>query len=209
MSQTVTDIDAQTFTPRFILDEIRERIRKEMEPETYAHAERTAEVARRLAVAHGEDPDRAELAGLVHDIADRFSDRELLRLADHYAVPVSLTEARIPKLLHAKVGAEMLRESGIRDEELLDAVREHITGGPRMSLLAKITFVADKIEPNRDRHYGGLDPLREVAMRDLDDAILQLYAWRMDELVAAGQPIHDQLTTSRNRLIERMLARGR
>ncbi len=167
MSQTVTDIDAQTFTPRFILDEIRERIRKEMEPETYAHAERTAEVARRLAVAHGEDPDRAELAGLVHDIADRFSDRELLRLADHYAVPVSLTEARIPKLLHAKVGAEMLRESGIRDEEL------------------------------------------EVAMRDLDDAILQLYAWRMDELVAAGQPIHDQLTTSRNRLIERMLARGR
>jgi len=192
-----------------IVDQIRERLRREMTPDTYAHAERSAEVARKLAIEHGEDPDRAEFAGLVHDIADHLSDRELLRRADSYGIAVSLTEARIPKLLHAKVGAEMLREMGVRDEELLDAVREHITGGPRMSLLSKITFVADKIEPHRDRHHGGLDPVRTTAKTDLDEAILQLYAWRMDELVAAGQPIHDQLTTSRNRLIERMLARGR
>jgi predicted HD superfamily hydrolase involved in NAD metabolism len=189
--------------------EIRERMRREMEPDTYQHAERTAEVARQLAVAHGEDPDRAEVAALVHDIADRFSDRELLRLADHYGVPVNLTEARIPKLLHAKVGAEILRDSGVRDEELLDAVREHITGGPRMSTLSKITFVADKIEPHRDRHYGGLNPVREIARVDLDEAILQLYAWRIDHLVQEGRPVDDTLTTSRNRLIERMLARGR
>jgi predicted HD superfamily hydrolase involved in NAD metabolism len=180
-----------------------------MTSDTYGHAERAAEIARRLAEVHGEDPDRAELAGLVHDIADRFGDRELMRLAEHYEIPITLTEARIPKLLHARVGAEMLREMGVRDQELLDAVREHITGGPRMSLLSKITFVADKIEPHRDRHYGGLDPVREIAIVDLDQAILQLYAWRMDELVAAGKPIHDQLTTARNRLIERMLARGR
>src|SRR3954467_15296845 len=85
---------------------MRDKLRREMEPETFAHAERTAEIARRLAVAHGEDPDRAEFAGLVHDIADRLSERELLRLTDHYGIPVTLTEARIPKLLHAKVGAE-------------------------------------------------------------------------------------------------------
>jgi predicted HD superfamily hydrolase involved in NAD metabolism len=202
----------QTYTPTYALSigDVRERLRHEMEPDTYGHAERTAEIARRLAIAHGEDPDRAELAGLVHDIADRLSERELLVLAERYDIPVSLTEARIPKLLHAKVGAEILRRDwGITDEELLDAVREHITGGVRMTPLGKLTFVADKIEPFRDRHYGGLDPVREMAEVDLDEAILQLYAWRMDELVAARQPIDDQLTTSRNRLIERMLARGR
>lgn len=202
----------QTYAQSYPLSigEVRERLRREMEPDTYAHAERTAEIARQLAIAHGEDPDRAELAGLVHDIADRFSERELLVLAERYDIPINLTEARIPKLLHAKVGAEILRrEWGIVDEELLDAVREHITGSVRMTPLAKLTFVADKIEPFRDRHYGGLDPVREIAQVDLDEAILQLYAWRMDELVAARQPIHDQLTTSRNRLIERMLARGR
>ena len=201
MTQTIVE----TISPT----EIRERMRREMEPETYQHAERTAAVARQLALVHGEDSDRAEVAALVHDIADRFSERELLRLADHYGLPVSLTEARIPKLLHAKVGAEMLRESGVRDEELLDAVREHITGGPRMSTLSKITFVADKIEPYRDRHFGGLDPVRDLAMVDLDGAILQLYAWRIDHLVQEGRPVDDTLTTSRNRLIERMLARGR
>jgi predicted HD superfamily hydrolase involved in NAD metabolism len=199
----------QTIVEMISPAEIRERVRREMEPDTFQHAERTVEVARQLAIAHGEDPDRAEVAALVHDIADRFSDRELLRLADHYDIAVSLTEAHVPKLLHAKVGAEMLRESGVRDEELLDAVREHITGGPRMSLLSKITFVADKIEPYRDRHYGGLDPVREIALRDLDEAIMQLYAWRIDHLVEEGRPVDDALTTSRNRLIERMLARGR
>jgi len=199
----------QTIVETVSLTEIRERMRREMEPDTYQHAERTVAVARQLAVAHGEDPDRAEVAALVHDIADRFSDRELLKLADNYGIPVSLTEARVPKLLHAKVGAEMLRASGVRDEELLDAVREHITGGPRMSTLSKITFVADKIEPHRDRHYGGLNPVREIAMTDLDAAIMQLYAWRIDHLVQEGRPVDDTLTTSRNRLIERMLARGR
>lgn len=197
----------QTYT--MDVKEIRERLRKEMEPDTFAHAERAAALARELAVAHGEDPDRAEMAGLVHDIADRYSDRELLTLAQRFDLPISLTEARIPKLLHGRVGAELLRESGVRDEELLDAVRDHITGSPRMSTLSKITFVADKIEPLRDQYYGGLDPVREIAMADLDEAILQLYAWRMDKLVREGRPIDDRLTAARNRLIDRMLARGR
>jgi predicted HD superfamily hydrolase involved in NAD metabolism len=203
----MTQTYAQSYnsTPGEILD----RVRKNMEADALAHSERTAVVARQVAEAHGVDPDRAEFAALVHEIADGYSDRELLRLADHYGLPINLTEARVPKLLHGRVGAEVLREAGVTDEELLDAVGEHTTGGPRMSPLSKVLFVADKIEPHRDRHYGGLDPVRKIAMVDLDEAILQLYAWRMDDLVAAGQPIHDQLTTSRNRLIERMLARGR
>lgn len=186
--------------------EIRERLRGEMEPETYAHVERTAELARQLAVAHGVDPERAELAGLVHDIADHYSDRELLELAERYGIALSITEARIPKLLHARVGAEILREAGVTDEELLDAVREHITGGPRMSRLSKVLFVADKLEPHRDRYYGGLDPVREMAMVDLDEAIMRLYAWRMTQLVREGRPVDDRLTVARNRLIDRMLA---
>jgi predicted HD superfamily hydrolase involved in NAD metabolism len=190
--------------------EIRERLRREMEPDTLAHAERAAEVARELALVHGVDPDRAELAGLLHDIADRQSDRELITLAQRYDLPITLTEARVPKLLHGRVGAEILqREWGITDEELLDAVREHITGGVRMTTLSKITFVADKIEPLRDQYYGGLEPVREIAMVDLDEAIMQLYAWRMDRLVRQGQPVEDKLTAARNRLIERMQARRR
>lgn len=192
-----------------ILSEIRERVREEIEPDAFAHSERTAVLARQLAEAHGVEPDRAELAALVHDIADRYSERELITLAQRYGLPVNLTEARVPKLLHAPVGAEILREAGVTDEELLDAVRDHITGGPRMSPLSKVLFVADKLEPHRDRHYGGLDEAREIAMVDLDEAIMRLYAWRMDRLISEGQPVDDKLVTSRNRLIDRMLARRR
>lgn len=121
-------------------------------------------------------------------------------------VDVSLTEARVPKLLHGKIGAEVLRrEWGITDDELLDAVRDHITGGVRMSPLAKVLFVTDKLEPERDRHFGGLDPIRQLAMVNLEAAMLKLYAWRMDQLLGAGKPVDNALVTARNQLIERML----
>ena len=190
--------------------DVRDRLQRELAPDTLAHVYRTAELARTLAIAHGVDPDRAEIAALIHDVADAYSDRELLMLADRLEIPVSLTEARVPKLLHGAVGAEILRrEWGISDEEILDAVRDHISGSPMMTRLAKVLFVADKLEPERDRHYHGLDPIRELAMVDLDAAVLKLYAWRMSELVAAGRPVDERLVQARNVLIERELAARR
>jgi predicted HD superfamily hydrolase involved in NAD metabolism len=186
-----------------ITTDIRTQIASELAPDIAAHARRTAELARELATIHGVDPERAELAALAHDIADRYSDRELLVLAERYGIPISLTEARVPKLLHGPVGAEILRrEYGIRDEELLDAVRDHISGGPHMSTLAKVLFVADKLEPERDRHYHGLDSVRALARENLDQAMLRLYAWRIDELIDAGRPIQERMVTGRNVLLD-------
>lgn len=190
--------------------DLRERLERALGPDTLAHVYRSVEVARALAVAHGVDPDRAELAALLHDVADGYSDVELLALAERYEIPFSLTEARVPKLLHGEVGAEILRRDwGITDEELLDAVRDHTTGSVRMSPLAKVVFVADKLEPEREHHYGGLDAIREIALADLDEAILRLYAWRMGDLVKARRPIDDKLVAARNRLIERTFATRR
>jgi predicted HD superfamily hydrolase involved in NAD metabolism len=196
--------------PELTCSLVRERLERDLPSETLAHASRCADLARLLASAHGVDPDRAELAALLHDIADAYSDVELLILAERYDIRVSLTEARVPRLLHGKVAAEILRrEWGITDEELLDAVGEHTTGGVRMSPLAKVTFIADKLEQKRDRHNGGPDPIREMAMIDLDQAVLKLYAWRINELVRAGRPIDDSLVAARNRLIENTLATQR
>jgi predicted HD superfamily hydrolase involved in NAD metabolism len=191
--------------PTLVAFNIPARLAREMTAEALAHSQRTAELARELAVIHGVDPDRAELAALIHDLADGFSDRQLLERAEKYGIPVSLTEARVPKLLHGAVGAEILREEwGITDEELLDAVRYHISGNTLMTQLAKVLFVADKLEPHRDRHYGGLNKVRELAQIDLDQAILQLYAWRVSELVDTGRQVHEQLVTARNVLLERV-----
>jgi predicted HD superfamily hydrolase involved in NAD metabolism len=189
------------------IDQVRTRLGETVSAETRGHVERTAKVARELAVAHGVDPDRAELAALVHDVADALSERELMSRAERYGMYASLTEARVPRLLHAPVGAEILKQDwGITDDEILDAVRFHITGASVMSPLVKVVFVADKIEPLRDQHYGGLEQIRELAYRDLDEAILKLYAWRMSSLAQANQQVAEEFVTSRNALIEQTLA---
>src|SRR2546428_4302720 len=100
--------NAATLEPLSHFD-LYERLRSEVSAETLAHVERTAVTARELAAAHGVDPDRAELAAMLHDVADGYSERELLQLADRYGIEVNLTEARVPKLLHGKIGAEILR----------------------------------------------------------------------------------------------------
>lgn len=186
------------------LESVRARIREVLSKDTFAHVQRTATLARELAEAHGEDPDRAELAALVHDVAHDLNEKALLHFAQQHQVPLTLTEARVPKLIHGAVGASILyREWGIRDEEILDAVRFHISGSATMGTLAKIIFVADKLEPERDHFYGGLGPLREMARVDLDQAILQLYGWRMNQLVTNAQPVHEDLSSARNALLER------
>src|SRR5207245_2259341 len=91
---------------------------------------------------------------------------------------------------------------GITDEEILDAVRFHLSGTTHLSPLAKVVFLADKLEPDRDKFYGYLGPIRELAKHDLDRAILQLYGWRMSQLVLHGAPVHEDLAAARNALIE-------
>ena len=196
-------------TGSLVTSDLLQRLGAELDAETLAHSERTAELAVQLGEHHGVDPERARLAALIHDVADCYSERELLVLAERYGIDVSLTEARVPKLLHGKIGAEILRRDwGITDDELLDAVRDHITGGVRMGPLARVLFVADKLEPERDRHFGGLDPIRQLAVVNLEAAMLKLYAWRMDQLIGAGKPLDNALVRARNQLIERTLGSG-
>jgi predicted HD superfamily hydrolase involved in NAD metabolism len=192
-------------TPTMTTTDVRARIAQLLEPTLLAHVEATATLARELAELHGVDPERAELAALLHDLADHYSEPELLALAEQYGIEVSLTEARVPKLLHAPVGAELLRrEWGITDEELLDAVRHHVSGHRFLSRLGKVLFVADKLEPSRDQHYGGLQGIRDLARIDLEAAMLRLYGWRVNELVDTDRPIHEHLITARNLLLEQV-----
>jgi len=189
---------------------VKARLEDTVGPQTLAHVLETANIAWELAAIHDVDPGRATLAALVHDIADPMPTHELLARAERYGIPVSLTEARVPRLLHAPVGAELLREEwGFADEEILDAVRYHVTGASIMSPLVKLIFVADKIEPTRDRHYHGLDGIRELAQTSLDAAVLKLYGWRVSNLIAGGQPVHERMVAARNSLIERTLATER
>jgi HD superfamily phosphohydrolase YqeK len=94
---------------------------------------------------------------------------------------------------------------GIDDRELLDAVTTHTTGDVRMTPLAKILFLADKLEPVRGKPPVELETIRELAWIDLDQALFGVYAWRIREVVSRDEHIDERLLAARDRLIERSL----
>jgi len=143
--------------------------RERLSDKRYAHTMRVAETIERLAKLHGLDPERARLAGLLHDTAREVGKEELLRAAEEDGLPVGVFERERPILLHGPVAAKLAREDlGVEDVVILDAVRAHTTGEPGMGPLALALFVADKIEPGREQP--GVEDLRELASVSLHRA---------------------------------------
>jgi predicted HD superfamily hydrolase involved in NAD metabolism len=170
------------------------------------HVERVVAEADRLAAGLKElDREQVELAAWGHDIARALSRRELLARARGFGLEVSPVEEEAPILLHGPVGAEILRqEHGIDDPEVLAAARFHSTGRAGMSLLEKVIFVADKIEPGKVRAKPALARVRELADRDLDAAILEYLDQMLMVASEENWTLHPQAVAARN---ERLLAR--
>jgi len=170
------------------------------------HVERVVAEADRLTGGFKElDREQVELAAWGHDIARALSPQELLARARGFGLEVSPVEEQAPILLHGPVGAEILRrEYGIDDPEVLAATRFHSTGRAGMSLLEKIIFVADKIEPGKVRAKPALARVRELAERDLDAAILEYLDQMLMVASEENWPLHPQAIAARN---ERLLAR--
>ena len=133
------------------------------------HVIGTAETARALAERWGADPDVAHRAGILHDITKALGGREQLHLCDKYGMMLTPFQRENPKLLHAKTGAVVAREIFGESEDLAQALWWHTTGRARMSVLEKILYIADYMEPNR--RFAGVEKLRELVWTDLDAAV--------------------------------------
>ncbi len=136
----------------------------------FAHVLRVARFAERLAFTHGEDAERARLAGLYHDIARLYSAERLLAECRARALPINAFELANPIVLHARLGAEIARERfGVADEAILSAIRKHTVADGQMSRLDVILYLADGLEPGRA--YAERAGYAAVALRDLDAAM--------------------------------------
>ena len=155
-----------------LLHIVRKRVKKALDKDRWEHTKGVAYTACCLAMAHGADMEQAMLAGFLHDCAKCIPNEEKLALCKKYKVDLTDVEKRNPYLIHAKLGAYLAKKDyGVDDPEILHAIRVHTTGAPEMSLLDKILFVADYIEPDRDKARR-LGELREKAFRDLDETLL-------------------------------------
>ncbi|AGL02711.1 bis(5'-nucleosyl)-tetraphosphatase (symmetrical) YqeK [Desulfoscipio gibsoniae] len=153
--------------------------------------------ASRLAELYGADREQAAIAGLLHDCGRDLPGEELLALARQHLVPVDDIEEALPVLLHAPVGALLARQQfGVEDEAVLRAIDLHTLGGETMTLLDKIVFVADKMEPGRV--FPGVAELRQIAQQNLDRAVLWCFDAAITLSVRNGELIHPRAVHARN-----------
>ncbi len=135
-----------------------------------------------MAMVHGADVEKARIAGLLHDCAKGLPTKEKLEKARKHGLPVSKYEEKNPDMLHAKLGAFYARyKYDVMDEDILDAICYHTTGRPNMTLLEKIIFVADYIEPNR-KTLKEMEEIRREAFTDLDKCVVHILKNTLDYL---------------------------
>lgn len=153
---------------------IRKKLEKTLDEDRFEHTLGVADTSRMLAHLNGEDADKAYLAGLLHDCAKSLSNKEKIKLCEKHNIDISDVEYENPGLLHAKAGAIVAKEEyGIDDEDILNAISSHTTGRPGMSLLEKIVFIADYIEPGR-AYRPMINELRALAFADLDKCLVSI-----------------------------------
>lgn len=165
------------------------------------HVDRSRRVARELAEGHGVDHDRVDLAVAAHDLARALKPDSILAEARRLDLAVHPVEARMPILLHGPVAARWLEtEAGVEDEEVLEAVRHHTTGRKGMSKLAKVVFLADKLDPQKVAAKGHLERVEALAADSLDAALLEYLNAELAHLLGHGALIHPDSLELRNEL---------
>ena len=156
------------------LEKYQKKLQKQLDKGRYEHTLGFMYTCAALAMAYHYDMEKAMLAGLLHDCAKNIPNDKKLELCKKHHIEVTEVERENPFLLHAKVGAWVAKKKyDIRDEEILHAIKVHTTGEPAMQTLDMILFIADYIEPCRDK-AANLEQIREMAFRSLEQTVEQI-----------------------------------
>lgn len=181
------------------LEEYKAIIQPLLSEKRYYHSLCVSKAAKELAKKYGADVQKAEIAGILHDIMKDLPPEQQLEKMKQYGVRLTEVERSAQKLWHAMLGTAYLKnELHIEDTEILGAVRYHTTGRANMTLLEKILFIADFISADRD--YFGVDNLRKAAEINLDEAMLEGFVYTITDLTEQRKAIHPDTIAAYNQV---------
>lgn len=168
--------------------------------ERYLHSVRVMEEAIKLARVFNGDIDKAAIAGLFHDCGKFEDEYELLKKAYDFDIIQSDIHIDNSALIHGILGSVIARqEFQIEDIDIINAIRYHTTGRPNMTLLEKIIYISDYIEPGRK--FPGVDEIRKLAYKDINKALLKAMDRSINYLIDKGLYIHPDTLNARNYLV--------
>jgi len=172
----------------------------QLRPARFRHSREVSRTAVRLAERWGVEVEKARIAGILHDCARNLKGEALFSAAIQNGLEPSKLERLQPALLHAPPGAIIAeRRFGVVDPEILRAIRYHTTGAAQMTMLDKVIYLADYIEPGRN--FVGVERVRELAETDLDAALLAAYDNTIIYVLAGGALLHQDTVAGRNWLL--------
>lgn len=176
-----------------------EIVNEQLTDHRYQHTIGVMNSAIELAERFGADVKKAEMAAIFHDYAKFHPKEEMKACIIAKDMPSDLLEYN-SELWHAPVGAYLVETKvGITDREILEAIRYHTSGRANMSLLEKVVYLADYIEPGR--HFPGVEEVRELAQRDLDEALIQAVKNSILFLMKKNQSVYPLTLTMYNDLV--------
>ncbi|WP_426984207.1 bis(5'-nucleosyl)-tetraphosphatase (symmetrical) YqeK [Brevibacillus borstelensis] len=175
------------------------QVRAQMHEKRYQHTLGVAETARQLALQYGADPDKAELAGFLHDYCKCWPVERMRDVLIRHDLPADLLNGD-KELWHSFAGAIVIQtEMNVSDPDIIQAVRYHTTGRVGMTLLEKIVCVADYIEPNR--FFSGVETIRSLASQDLDKALAQALGSTIQHLIQQKKTVYPLTLLAYNDLV--------
>ncbi|MCH1625008.1 bis(5'-nucleosyl)-tetraphosphatase (symmetrical) YqeK [Fredinandcohnia quinoae] len=174
-------------------------VKQQLTEHRYLHTIGVMETAIELANKYGADPQKAELAAIFHDYAKFRPKEEMKKIIIEQNMSQDLL-VHNTELWHAPVGAFLVEtEVGINDHEVLNAIKYHTSGRMNMSILDKVIFLADYIEPGR--HFPGVEEVREIAKYDLDTALILSLRNTIQFLLGKTQPVYPDTVLTYNALL--------
>ncbi len=174
-----------------------DKLKYELDISRYEHSVNVMETSGLLAQHYGCDVAKAKLAGILHDCGKNYKGDEARAYVQKIGYQADEIEWAQPRLLHGIIGEYLARaEYGVSDEEVLSAIRWHTTGKAGMTMLEKIIYIADYIEPARS--FEGIEAMRKMAFEHLDHCVVLCADSTIGYILKKGVLLHGKTVETRN-----------
>jgi len=188
-------------------EKIIEYLKENLKEARFVHSIGVMDMAVKLAKIHSVDIINAKFAGLLHDVAKNMTNAELISYCNENGIALDSIKLESPGMLHADVGADIAKKKFLANDEIVQAIKYHTLANEEMADLDKIIYIADLIEEGRD--LPGLEPIREVAYRDLDECLVLALTYCIENVEERGKTIHPQSRSALEAAIKRVEAKDK
>lgn len=182
------------------LIDIKKEVENRLSEKRFYHSECVMKRCEQLARKFGFDIETAKKVGISHDIAKELTDEEKLKYCEENNIEVDEIEKENISLLHAKIGADMVKKLFGFDEVMSRAIRAHTTGLPDMDMLSKILFISDRT--SQDRNLSDIDYINELLDKDINETILYILDQKIELQLKKHAKLHLNTIITRNTMLD-------